>query len=142
MAESTISQLTYPEYVKLAYHKGGAATLPSAIKIYLNMRNQLRSIIKNCGIKTLPLYLFTVVVVKFALALLQCFSPRKSKQAEGRTRVTQYFKALSWNLFKLRDTIKKRIRIQKMRKISDKDLSLYNFILSIPYLAIDRSLLP
>jgi len=41
----------------IVYHKVGGSAAPQAFKIYLNMKNQIRSILKNCGTIALFLYL-------------------------------------------------------------------------------------
>ena len=123
----------------IAYHRSGSQ-MQSEYRTYLDTRNWIRSILKNCSIETLLLYQF-FIPLKFFLALLNCFSLKKNKRANGRIRLLQYLRACIWNARFLRDTIRKRKTIRRLRKISDRKLHLFNFVLSNPYITINRSLL-
>jgi hypothetical protein len=116
----------------IVYHKVGGSAAPQAFKIYLNIKNQVRSILKNCGIIALFLYL-SLMLTKFLFACLKCISFKENKRVEGRVRFLQYLKAYLWNLLNLRDTIQERVRVQKTRKISDRCLHLYDLTLSYGY---------
>jgi hypothetical protein len=124
----------------IAYHRSGSQ-MKSEYRTYLDTRNWIRSILKNCSIETLLLYQF-FIPLKFFLALLSSFSLKKKQRANGRIRLLQYLRACIWNARLLRDTICKRKAIQKLRKISDRNLHLFNFVISNPYITINRSLLP
>ena len=98
------------------YHFQGGAQIARKPLIYLNFKNRLRTILKNCQIETLPLYL-PILALQVGFALFLVFYPRKRK--EGLLRIEAYIKASLWNLLKLRNTIKERAKIQRLRKVSD-----------------------
>jgi GT2 family glycosyltransferase len=104
------------------YHFQGGAQIARKPLIYLNFKNRLRTILKNCQIETLPLYL-PILALQVGFALLLLFHPRKKKaRKEGLLRIEAYIKASLWNLLKLRNTIKERAKIQRLRKVSDRQL--------------------
>jgi GT2 family glycosyltransferase len=125
----------------IAFHKGGGSGMPSQRRIYLSTKNWIRSILKNCELETLPLFL-SFVFLKFVLALFQSFSLKESTRTEGRMRLLLYSKACLKNLTGLKDIIYEREKVQKLRKVSDLSLHLFNCTLSFAYITIDRSLLP
>lgn len=117
----------------IVYHpEEGSGLLPSEAKIYLNFRNWLRTIVKNCGAFALPIYVCSIAL-RFGIAFAMIFSPNGRLRRMGLIKLKSYPRALLWNLLNLKDTLLERRRVQRLRKLSDRKLNLYNLWLSFDY---------
>jgi GT2 family glycosyltransferase len=114
-----------PKAVIYHYIIGGSKATNEA-KVYLNMRNQIRSILKNCGVFTLLPYLGIASTKLITASVKHRYS-----------QLISYFNAWLWNLSNLPNTIQERLKIQRTRKLSDRQLGLYNLAFSSGYLLMD-----
>jgi GT2 family glycosyltransferase len=101
----------------IIYHRL-SATLNSfarETKRYISERNTLRMLLKNYSarslIRVLPVY-FSLIFSEILFFVIM----RKSRLAKADLR------AIRWNLENLTDTLRERLKVQKMRKISDKEI--------------------
>ncbi|MDD1720433.1 MAG: glycosyltransferase family 2 protein [Euryarchaeota archaeon] len=101
----------------VCYHKGNAAFAGlSSFAEYLSHRNRIRVLIKNYSLSTLVFVLpFTLVLKGVVLSLSALFNL-------DIRELSNYLKALLWNVLNLRTTLTMRHRIQSQRKVGDKDV--------------------
>lgn len=109
------------------YHRRAASTSSVSISLRTRLKygfnkNRLATLIKNYQLSTLIMALPVVVFVYLATGLFEIFYKRL--WGFGFTR----FKALFWMLLKLPLLLDKRSKVQKLRKLTDKEAIL-------PYLA-------
>ncbi|MCX6653667.1 MAG: glycosyltransferase family 2 protein, partial [Candidatus Bathyarchaeota archaeon] len=117
----------------IAYHpEEGGLLVHSKTWIYLNFKNWIRTVSKNCGIYSLPLYL-SLILVKFVIAVIQSISPNSKINILGRAKFYEYYKGLLWNIKNVRNTIYMRKKVQRTRKVSDLNLGIFNLWYSIDY---------
>lgn len=108
----------FPDSVCL--HKEGKTSGGSSpYTNYLICRNRLRAIIKNYSFRNLIWILPVAILLEFLLSFYLSFS-RKSKKY-----LFSFFPALFWNFINFKDTLKKRRKIQSIRKCSDKEIMRY-----------------
>ncbi len=85
----------------------------SKMKVYYIWRNRLRILLKNYSLKNVfRRFLFAIFLTIFGALFLSIFF-------RDCGYIIQALRALIWNLKKLKNTLKERIRIQSMRKIPD-----------------------
>jgi len=109
----------------IVYHKGGGTAKGGHInnilhyetstqRIYFRERNTLRTLLKNYALTnllfSLLLYLTTLVFEFFIFSVLTWTVPKC------------YIHALTWNIKKLRDTLRVRSIIQRNRKVKDSEI--------------------
>jgi GT2 family glycosyltransferase len=104
--------VVYVPQAYVAHHFSGTAGAKSvdAKKLYYSHRNLLRAIVKNCGSSlgwALRNYLLYSLLLTAGFSIID---PGKA---------LAIMKAISWNLFNLRDTYSQRTSIQHLRKIND-----------------------
>ena len=99
------------------WHVGAvtARRLPSALVTFHSFKNRLRMLLVNPSAATawriLPLHLGLVL----ALTLMET--------ARGRPRAAgALLRALGWNLVRLRQTMRRRKEVQRLRRVGDRDL--------------------
>jgi GT2 family glycosyltransferase len=98
----------------LVYHKGSFSIgVFNPNRRFLSVRNTLRMIIKNAGIRLLIVMTGRFLVIK-SLQIFYFIVKREHDMAMA------ILKALYWNLVNLRDTLIERRRVQKLRKTHDK----------------------
>jgi len=95
----------------VVYHKGSSGINPVAL--YFSRRNRIASILKN--------YSFASLVKYFSIYLLLLFAISFITRRKGQYLVS-FMNALVWNIVHLRTTIRKRVRVQHSRKVSDRFL--------------------
>ena len=101
----------------VVYHEGGGITrtLPIAFLEYESFKNRLCSLTKNLGIRK-----FLQVV---PLHLLLCVCTATVNAVQGRPQNSAaILRAIAWNAGHLRQTLQKRSRIQRRRRVSDREL--------------------
>ena len=105
----------------VCYHYGSYATktlFPSVALSYFEYRDRIRILTKN--------YSFSRLVVRLPLSIFMMFIESAYSTLKFRTPcVSAWFKAILWNILNLRDTIKKRIEMQKKRTVSDDEIEKY-----------------
>jgi hypothetical protein len=95
----------------------GSASLPSgsAEKIYFNHRNNITMLLKNRSIAGLlwivPLRLLLEVAVAFFYV---------TKTPNGLKKSGAVFRAMSYNIMRISDTLKKRSKVQRSRVVDDR----------------------
>lgn len=96
------------------YHYGGGwqKKHPNSSFFYLMRRNHLITLLKNYSCKDLILRLPVVLVFYFLSVLVFLFKGDFSRAAS-------YLRAVGWNIKNFNQTIKKRKKIQRNRKVSD-----------------------
>lgn len=104
----------------VCYHAlgGTSLTLPNNYIQYHNFKNKLMSFLKNYSGTTLlyviPVFMFLNVLISLAWLL------------QGKYRhVISLYRAIWWNVKNYNFTLEKRRKIQKLRKISDRNLLKY-----------------
>jgi GT2 family glycosyltransferase len=117
----------------IVYHKGATtrSALDLAINLYYIYRNRLISMIKNYSLKNLIIYL----PLHLLILLLRTFIGANKKK-----KTVAYLKALRYTVQNLRKTFVKRVKIQSMRVISDKELFRYGLIENISTIFLRRGL--
>lgn len=112
---SGFNVLYYPKTYIL--HKMGFTTRRQDVSFinYLSYRNRICSLLKNLGtfnlVSILGLHLF--ISLGISLVFLIKFQPKYS---------LMILKAILWNAIHLDETLKKRLKVQKMRVVKDEDL--------------------
>lgn len=117
------------------YHRmEGTRMRLSAQRLYFGLRNTIRMLLKNYGF---PLNFFVtfsfplmVMVEGFIMCFVSHFSIRFKRNiaslaiTQNRTSrlMIMFIFALSWNLKRLKDTIREHRKIQKFRVISDREI--------------------
>jgi len=102
----------------LIYHKGGGTSrnMDSSFIQYHSFKNRINTYIKNLSFKTLLWY------IPFHLCMVEIFALFSLL----RLNMPMFFtlqKAIAWNVFTLKHTLKKRQQVQlHIRKISDREL--------------------
>lgn len=81
-----------------------------------NLKNKIRSYIKNLEKKNLFLVLPVFLILNLGLSLFGAFS------GKGFGSIQALFKAIYWNFSNGKETLLERKSIQKMRKVSDKEI--------------------
>jgi GT2 family glycosyltransferase len=101
----------------VCYHKG-SATFGSSDSFagYLNDRNMLRVMMKNYALTSLLFVLPLTITLKLYLSLVRCAFNRDLRY------LSNFSKALLWNVINLRSTIARRHCIQSRRKESDRKI--------------------
>lgn len=118
------------------YHKSGGTVkdkMSNKLKpgfYYLNKRNKIVSIIKNYSIRNM-LVALTVTVFEYSL-ILYYFAFKLEKEY---TR--DLFKAVLYVFSNLKRIMKRRVIVQALRKVSDRDIRKY----MIPYCGVIRSII-
>ena len=108
----------FPETICL-YKEGKTSGGPSPYTNYLTCRNRLRSIIKNYSFRNLIWILPVAILLEFLLCLWLSFS---------RKNIKYFFLSLPvlfWNIINIKDTLKRREKIQSIRKCSDEKIMQY-----------------
>lgn len=105
----------YPDAI--IYHKMGGTSLrfDNAYIQFHNFKNKLLSFIKNFEITTLIKFLPIYLLINIVLSIIWLI------QLKPKHFITLY-KAIWWNIAHLNNTLKKRKRIQALRKKSDKEI--------------------
>lgn len=99
----------------VVYHEGGASLATgSPEKTYLNHRNNLAMLCKNRGAAAL----FFVLPLRLGLECVSVFHYLLSKQHRSENALA-VMRALFDNMLRLRDTLKKRKKVQIMRVVPD-----------------------
>lgn len=99
------------------YHKMGATStnMSRAFMHYHSFKNRLRTIIKNASVTTifwmLPLHVNICIMLGIYFVIIGEIEASKS-----------VFKALWWNIMKLRETFTLRGKVQSLRKVSDHEI--------------------
>ena len=98
------------------YHRSGATLKPdSPQKLYLNHRNSLIMLIKNYSVKSL-LWIFPVRIILEIVTLIYALVKRDFKRFNAAT------KGLWYVLMNFRQIKKKRQHVQKLRKLTDRQI--------------------
>ena len=99
----------------VVYHEGGASLVKgSSEKTYLNHRNNLTTLLKNRGTAAL----FWVLPFRLVLECVAVIHYLASKQYSSKNALA-VLRALFYNMLRLRDTLKKRKKVQSMRVVPD-----------------------
>jgi len=113
-----------------AYHWVGGSDTTFERIVYLSYRNRIRTLIKNCELETL-LFFVPLIVLEIGGCLLSLlysdfaaswFSESPRKPISGLALVKGCIKGIAWNIINIRDTMRERAKIQKLRVILDKKL--------------------
>lgn len=112
----------------IAYHwVGGSNTIIERI-VYLNYRNRIRTLIKNCEVRTL-LFFVPLIVLEMGGCFLSLFyhhvtalwfSGSPNKRVNGLILLKGCLKGIVWNITNIGDTLSERRKIQRIRVNSDK----------------------
>ncbi len=121
----------YFEPEAILHHHGSASWENKTLKkVYLIKRNALTSALKNYELKNIPLRIFYIMIgyslffFDHLTLLINDLRQRKGKKT-FKENVDYLFiplRAITWNIFNLPKTLSLRNRIQKVRKISDKEI--------------------
>ena len=105
-----------PESIVYHYFSGSWKGY-GATKIYLSYRNFFRSMVKNYStsslLRTLPFHQLSNFIFGLGAILL----------LRNGVFIRQQFKAIMWNIFNLKNSIKERLKIQALRTINDKQIN-------------------
>jgi hypothetical protein len=101
----------------LVHHKWGATTFswPQSRKVYLTWKNRITTLLKNYSLINLAKFLPVCILSALLLSLLYFWKGRK-ENGEAIIR------AIIENLLHLKETIQKRRKAQKMRRVEDEFL--------------------
>lgn len=115
----------------VVYHKGSASYNDYELKYFLCLKNNLRNLLKNYQAKTL-LTLLPIILLYNALLSIGFLLNLKinnyrliralPEKVSWRKKLSYFalpWRAMTWNLVNIKDTLKQRRRIQASRKISD-----------------------
>ncbi|MCX6179250.1 MAG: glycosyltransferase family 2 protein [Chlorobiales bacterium] len=102
----------------VVFHEGGASLAGgSTEKIYFNHRNNIAMLLKNRSIAGLlwivPLRLLLEVAVAFFYL---------TQSPEGFKKFGAVFRAMSYNILRISDTLKKRSKVQRSRIVGDRTM--------------------
>lgn len=106
----------YP--VSICYHAGGGTSLSfdNDIIQFHNFKNKIMSFIKNFS----NMYLLYILSVHLIIMMLLSFI----WLIKGKTKhFLSLYKAIWWNILHINKNIKKRLKIQSSRKLSDKEIN-------------------
>jgi hypothetical protein len=106
--------IAYQPEARIAHFWQGSPNQSIAWRTYLQRRNLLRAIVKNCGSSTIWWALRNYILHSFLLGL--AFTGREAR------RTLALVKALAWNITYFPDTYRQRVTIQSRRKILEKPI--------------------
>jgi GT2 family glycosyltransferase len=104
-----------PQSIVLHKHGGSLGKASMAFKHYHSFKNRIRGLLKNLELKYLLLIVPLHIIICLAIAIL--FTVYR----DPRTSLA-ILKAIFWNVSHLKDTIRERQRVQKLRKLRDEEL--------------------
>ncbi len=105
----------YPK-AKIYHLMGGTSlTFNSSFVQFQNFKNRLTSFIKNFEAKTLIKYLPLYLITNIILSIFWLFSGKPSL-------FISLYNAIFWNIKHIGKTIEKRKKVQKLRKVTDKEI--------------------
>lgn len=108
----------------IVYHLSGGSTgravkegkyTSNLFTRYLSERNNTRTILKNYSLKTLLTILPRYILINLGEILLFLFTLQFKV-------VLCYLKAYYWNIINIRDTLKERERVNRIRRVSDREI--------------------
>jgi hypothetical protein len=106
-------RITYQPTVRIAhFSQGFFSTQSVARRIYLQRRNLLRTLLKNCGSNTIMWAVRNFLLHSFLLFLFYSVSEP--------LRALAVIKSLEWNIGLLPDTLRARAKIQRKRQLEEK----------------------
>jgi len=121
--------IAYQPAARIAHFWQGSTNQSVTWRTYMQRRNLLRTILKNCGSTTILWALRNYILHSIILAV--AYTAREPRRAFAILR------AWTWNITHLRDTYRQRIKIQSGRRIAEESI-LRSMYPPIPYRPLSK----